>query len=200
MHIKRVVTHSEMAAVALLIVSCCLLMLSDSSEGRDLSQAVYQTKAPSSSQCGHYEDDEQLMETLKIVQQQLCSTPRACIDILRCNSSASSGYYQIQAANGSALQVYCDMEGTHCGGKGGWMRVACLNMIQPSSQCPVGFRVQTANNKRFCIRDTSNAGCGSMLFESFRLAYTKCVDMFEHTHSKVQMDLPYMEYVAPMNH
>ena len=72
-----IVPHSEMAAVALLIVSCCLLMLSGCSEGRDLSQAVY--KAPSSSQCGHYEDDEQLMETLKIVQQQLCNPPHACI-------------------------------------------------------------------------------------------------------------------------
>ena len=65
-----------MAAGVLLIVSCCLLMLSGCSEGRDLPQAVYQAKASSSSQCGHYEDDEQLMETLKIVQQQLCNPPR----------------------------------------------------------------------------------------------------------------------------
>ena len=46
-----------MAAVALPIVSCCLLMLSGCSEGRDLLQAVYQAKAPSSArECGYYED------------------------------------------------------------------------------------------------------------------------------------------------
>ena len=53
------------------------------------------------------------------------------------------------------------------------MRVAHLNMTDPSSQCPVGFRVETANNTRFCIRDTSSAGCGSMLFEPFGLTYSQ---------------------------
>ena len=64
-----VCVHSEMTAFALLIVSCYLLMLSGFSDGSNFPQAVYQAKAPSSSQCGHYEDDKQLMETLKIVQQ-----------------------------------------------------------------------------------------------------------------------------------
>ena len=120
-----------------------------------------------------YGDDELLVETLKIVQQQLCNPLHACTDVLHCKSSASSGYYQIQAANGSAMQIYCEMKGTHCGGEGGWMRVAHLNMTDPSSQCPVGFRAETANNTRFCIRDTSSAECGSMLFEPFGLTYSQ---------------------------
>ena len=53
------------------------------------------------------------------------------------------------------------------------MRVAHLNMTDPSSQCPVGFRVETANNTRFCIKDNSSAGCGSMLFEPFGLTYSQ---------------------------
>ena len=53
------------------------------------------------------------------------------------------------------------------------MRVAHLNMTDTSSQCPVGFRVETANNTRFCIRNTSSAGCGSMLFEPFGLTYSQ---------------------------
>ena len=96
-----------------------------------------------------------------------------CAEFFCCNSSASSGYYQIQAANGSAMQVYCDMGRIYCGGEGGWMRVAYLNMTDLSSQCPVGFRVETANNTRVCIRDTTSAGCGSMLFESFGLTYSQ---------------------------
>ena len=143
---------------------------------------MYDAKILPPSQCGHesdlFEDNSQLMETLKMIHQQLppppeCNPPTTCAEFLCCNSSASSGYYQIQAANGSAVQVYCDMEGTHCGGEGGWMRVAHLNMTDPSSQCPVGFRVETANNTRFCIRDTSSAGCGSMLFEPFGLTYSQ---------------------------
>ena len=88
----EVISCSKMAAVNLLILSCCLLMLSGFSDGRDFLQAVYQAKPLSSSQCGYYEDDEQLMETIKIVQQLICNPPRACIDILSCNSFASSGY------------------------------------------------------------------------------------------------------------
>ena len=36
---------------------------------------------------------------------------------------APSGYYKIQSPNGSLISVYCDMEGSNCDGKGGWMTV-----------------------------------------------------------------------------
>ena len=53
------------------------------------------------------------------------------------------------------------------------MRVAHLNMTDPSSQCPVGFKVETANNKTFCIRNHSSIyGCTSMLFKPFGLTYS----------------------------
>ena len=152
-----------MAIVYLLLICSCLLQWSS---GNAFNPIVYDPKAPLSSQCGQsdpFEDDQQLMEAMKMAHQQLpappgCNPPPTCIDILRCNSSASSGYYQLCVPNGSLVQVYCDMEGTNCGGQGGWMRVAHLNMTDPSSQCPAGFRVETSNNKRFCIRDSS-AGC-----------------------------------------
>ena len=109
---------NSMAAVYLLIVGFCLLQWSNA-----FTPVVYDAKVLPSSQCGQsdlFEDDQQLMEALKMAQQQLpppgCNPPPTCRDVLRCNSSASSGYYQIQAANGSTVQVYCDMEGTNCGG------------------------------------------------------------------------------------
>ena len=52
------------------------------------------------------------------------------------------------------------------------MRVAHLNMTDPSSQCPVGFRVVAPNNKRFCIRDLAGNLCRSMLFNPIK-AYSK---------------------------
>ena len=165
-----------MVAVYLLFISSCL---SQWSGGNAFTPAVYKDKSLPSSWCASnlFEDDEQLMETLKMIHQQLpppgCNPPTTCAQFLRCNSSASSGYYQIQAANGSAVQVYCDMEGTHCGGEGGWMRVAYLNMTDPSSQCPVGFRVETATSIRFCIRNTSSAGCRSIIYNSFGVTYSQ---------------------------
>ena len=82
-----------------------------------------------SSECDHSQDDpmqdQQLTEALEKVQHQLatpgCNPPqnKSCQDILHCFPSAPSGYYQIHALNGSLVQIYCDMEGTNCGGEGG---------------------------------------------------------------------------------
>ena len=58
------------------------------------------------------------------------------------------------------------------------MRMAHLNMTDPSSQCPAGFRVETSNNKRFCIRDTSSAGCQPITAESFGLTYSRVCGYF----------------------
>ena len=161
------------------VVFCIFIFLhcSKFTEGSTFQPVVHE--ASSSFQCGQsdiFEDDNKLMESLKTIRHQIpppgCNPLSACSDIPRCYSSASSGYYQIKAANGSAVQAYCDTEGTNCGGEGGWMRVAYLNMTDPSSQCPVGFRVETAN-KRFCIRNTSSGGCSPILAESFGLNYSK---------------------------
>ena len=163
-----------MATVHLLFV-----ILLQTSVIKAIVPVVYDLAVPPSSQCGQsnpFEDDQQLMEKLKMIHQQLpppeCnSPPSTCRDIHRCNSSASSGYYQIQAANGSAVQVYCDMEGTNCGGEGGWMRVAHLNMTDPSSQCPDDFLLGTPDNVRLCY--STRAACRIIRVESFGLSYSQ---------------------------
>ena len=167
-------------AYLLLISSSCLLQWSGA-----FTPVVYNAEILPSSQCDQsdpFEDDQQLMEALKMALQQLpppgSNPPATCSDVLRCNSSASSGYYQIQAANGSAVQVYCDMEGTNCGGEGGWMRVAYFNvtdpsMTDPSRQCPVGFRLETINNRLACVRNsTITNGCAHISTETFGLTYS----------------------------
>ena len=93
-------------------------------------------KTVHSTECGHGDplQDEQLMEDLKQIHEQLgppgCNPPRnrSCHEIHYCFPSASSGYHKIRVPNGSLVEVYCDMEGTNCGGQGGWMRVAHVNM------------------------------------------------------------------------
>ena len=161
-----------MAVMYLLLVIISLFQWSGA-----FTPVVYDAKVSLSSQCGQsdpFEDDQQLME---MIHQQLpppgCNPPLTCRDVFRCKSTASSGYYQIQAANGSAVQVYCDMEGTNCGGEGGWMRVAHLNVTDSSSQCPDGYRVETVNSVTFCIRDTSVGMCAPILSESYGLTYSQ---------------------------
>ena len=135
---------------------------------------------PVSSECGQYDplQDQQLMETLGQVQQQLgppgCNPPknRSCQDILHCFPSALSAYYQIRVPNGSLVQVYCDMEGTNCGGEGGWTRVAYVNMSQSGATCPQGLTQTTLSGLTLCDRNGS-AGCQSTVFSTLGLNYSQ---------------------------
>ena len=70
------------------------------------------------------------MNLLRQIKQQLLVRNASCISILNGNPSAPSGYYHITTTNGSCVEVYCDMEGTNCGGEGGWTWVAYVNMTQ----------------------------------------------------------------------
>ena len=121
----------------LLLLYCHLLLGGAVSE---FTSTVYPAKIVSSSQCGHHNPlhDEQLRQALKQIKQ---SPPlhSSCKSILDDYPSAPSGYYNINSTNGSAVQVYCDMEGTHCGGEGGWTRVAYVNMTQAGATCPQGL-------------------------------------------------------------
>ena len=135
-----------------------------------------------SSECGQYDplQDEQLTEALGQALQQLgppgCNPPknRSCQEILHCLPSAPSGYYQITVPNGSLVQVYCDMQGTNCGGEGGWMRVAYVNMSQSGAICPQGLTQRNLSGLTLCGRMiTGGGGCQSTVFSTLGLAYSK---------------------------
>ena len=115
-----------------------------------------------SSQCGHHNHfDEQLTNVLGQIKQQLLVQNAPCKCILHNYPSAPSGYYNITTANGSSVQVYCDMEGTNCGGEGGWTRVAYVNMTQPGATCPQGLEQQSLNGSSYCGRFSPGEGCVS---------------------------------------
>ena len=120
-----------MATSSICLLICCYLLLAgDYHVVSGFTPVTYPARVSSDSECGQYDflQDQELMETLRQVKQQLDCQNRSCQDILYCFPSAPSGYYQIRVPNGSLVQVYCDMEGTKCGGQGGWMRVAYVNM------------------------------------------------------------------------
>lgn len=94
----------------------------------------------------------------------------SCKTIYQMQPSSPSGHYMIRAGNGSLTQVYCDMEGDKCGGEGGWMRVAHLDMTQPESQCPQGFGQQNVSGTRYCGRFETN-NCVTTTFPSHGVTY-----------------------------
>ena len=91
-----------------------------------------------------------------------------CSHIYNGYSSAPSGYYTIQAPNGSLISVYCDMEGSNCDGKGGWMRVGYLNMSEPGATCPPDLMQRQYNNSDHDVCGRPNSGSFSHTFFSTR--------------------------------
>ena len=100
----------------------------------------------------------------------------SCYNILQSKPTALSGYYNITLSNSSQVEVYCDMEGSHCDGEGGWTRVAFVNVSKPGSSCPHGL-VQYDNifNTRLCWINSGiyYEGCSSTSFFTYNLNYTK---------------------------
>ena len=167
------------AAELVCMLSCYYLLLVSGVSG--FTPVTYSAGVPS--ECGQYDplQDEQLTEALGQVQQQLgppgCKPPKniSCQNILYRFPSAPSGYYQITAPNGSLVQVYCDMEGTNCGGEGGWTRVAYVNMSQSGTTCPQGLTQRTLSGLTLCGRNITNrdGGCQSTVFSTLGLNYSK---------------------------
>ena len=69
------------------------------------------------------------------------------------------------------------MNGTHCDGRGGWTRVAYLNMTESGATCPPGLSQYQYNNidHDLCGRPNSpsSAGCSSTNFSTLGLNYYK---------------------------
>ena len=201
-----------------LLLLCCHLMLHVGGAVCDFSPIVYQAQSMSSAECAGQHNpfhEEKLIKILHQVEQHIrdqstTSNYSSCKSILDDNPSASSGYYNITTTNGSAVQVYCDMEGTHCGGEGGWTRVTYVNMTQPGATCPQGLEQMSFNGSPYCGRFSSGSGCVSALLNTTisyqqvcgRVAgYQKeAPDAFQYyiTHN-VDINQPYFDGLAIMH-
>lgn len=95
----------------------------------------------------------------------------SCKQILEIHPESEPGNYWIRSSSGNVVLVYCDMNRHCCGSTGGWMRVAYLDMTDPSQQCPPGFRLIT-NPKRLCQRATA-PGCTSITVATQGVQYCK---------------------------
>ena len=98
------------------------------------------------------------------------ATPAAsCSEI---SANCTSGYYWVRSSNGTAVQVYCDMD-RRCGctSTRGWVRVANLDASNTSQQCPSAWRLITTP-KRTCGRARGDSGCDSAIFPTNRIRYS----------------------------
>lgn len=101
------------------------------------------------------------------------SPGKSCHDIYKVNkgSRGMSGLYYVNTTTG-VQQVYCDME-LECGGhKGGWMRVADLD-INAGSPCPTQWRNVTVDSIQMCEPPINTPGCYGTRFSVNGVKYTK---------------------------
>ena len=97
---------------------------------------------------------------------------KSCKEIKEQYPDISSGYYWVENSEGEVIQTYCDMERT-CGNvTGGWMRVADINMTDPSDSCPSGLNEATINSVRFCAMNIPGAGCSSATISTYDVQYS----------------------------
>ena len=95
----------------------------------------------------------------------------SCKEIIDKNPRASSGYYWVKAYEVvNVTEVFCDFNLTHCGTKG-WMKVADLNMNDPTQQCPQELRLITSP-KRLCGKSSSQS-CNSVSYSTHGVPYQK---------------------------
>ena len=112
--------------------------------------------------CSRQQPKEVICETLN------CSQP--LLEECTCDTPVE----QMPATNlEEECKVYCDtdcprevvLRNYTCGGSGGWRRVVYLNMTDPNTNCPLGWRL-TSYSKRSCGRlCSSSQSCDSVLFQ-----------------------------------
>ena len=107
--------------------------------------------------------------------RSLSSPASSCREIKECNPSAYSGNYWIRGTNvyGGIVthRRYCDMHRERCGIKGGWTRVADLDMTSYRSTCPIGLQLKTS--PRMCIKPVQRGGCSSVYYHTYGMSYTR---------------------------
>ena len=102
----------------------------------------------------------------------------SCLEISQCNPQLPSQFYWIISSNGTAIQIYCDMDGEctcSSNSAGGWSRVAYLNMTDPTHQCPPEWR-EITEPVRTCGRTNQTlgggGGCSSASFSTYNISYS----------------------------
>ena len=122
-----------------------------------------------------------IYERDRIIQESLCinrtgeikmCAGNSCRGILEEKPDRPSGYYWLKACDTcESFQAFCDFS-LNLEGSRGWMRVADLDMTDPTQQCPRQFRLITSP-RRVCGKSTDSSGCDATYYETHNLQYSK---------------------------
>ncbi len=107
---------------------------------------------------------------VNVLENENTSLIFSCQGIKSKYPTSPSGYYHIKSQ-----LVYCKM-GELCSSEGGWTRLAYLDMIDSTVDCPPGFKLyeDTLNGVRACGRpDTQGGSCVSIKFPSNGISYSE---------------------------
>lgn len=97
----------------------------------------------------------------------------SCQEILE-QGPGVNGYYWLRRCDGNHVQAYCAMNNPcGCSGSGAWMRVALLNMTDPSATCPSGMETRTVNSLRMCSRRVNPRNCVSVFHSAQFMQYNR---------------------------
>ena len=125
----------------------------------------------------------------------------SCKEILELAPDSPSGLYWIRGTDNraghchchSAKHMYCDMERSCNGLGGGWMRVASINMTDPSSTCPSGLRTIFEGSHRLCAMDIDGGGCSSVVFPVEGVQYSRvCGKIIGYQQKTTDAFYPYI--------
>ena len=76
------------------------------------------------------------------------------------------------------------MDGANCDGKGGWTRIAHLNMSEPGATCPLGLMLRQFGDIGLCGRSTS--GCQSTFYSTYGQTYSQvCGQIRGYQHGSI---------------
>ncbi len=102
----------------------------------------------------------------------------SCKDILKQRVSNRSGYFWIENSSGSAVEVFCDLQSSFRGRDPGWMRIATLDMRDPTQVCPSGLSLVT-EGKRSCGRSNTEPGCSSVALSTRGVSYSRVCGLLQ---------------------
>jgi hypothetical protein len=95
----------------------------------------------------------------------------SCRAVKECNPLAKSKLYVI-GTPGRTQRLFCDMKTVRCGIRGGWTRIADVDMSF-NGYCPYGLETFTHGGKRLCRRGTTSPGCSSTFFNTRKIPFSK---------------------------
>ena len=148
------------------VLGCVLLHLLFRFADYSTSASVKPTN--SSQECPNTQQGEGC--TLGLTKEQPADS---CYHIFTCNPQGQSGMYWIHngpTAEEGAHQFFCELEEERRGLRG-LMRVAHINMSEPSSTCPPPLAQYWANGIKVCGPAVHYVGCDSVVFPVHGVKY-----------------------------